>query len=526
MFTKEIEKIKELTEKLKNEGDVTEDEADWLYIISFIPWKLRTSFDRKYKKINIPAPYESMKALNDALEGWYYIVLQKAKKKETGNFLSTVFYIGYKNSSNFYVQPESLQKMYLEFSDSFRDLYAASDAFRSKKDRLLTGVLFESSWPWVGALSFSRLGTVQRVVSGTYVSPCFCPFLEKVRFVVLSILNVPFLKKLDGSDNTTLLFPKKYNSVVREVTDIVRNLPLSDGDDQKTASQVIEKENLQPFKVVCSQTKDAAFLERAASKLASDGDISEEDADNVFLLFKYAQALVYDSTVNSKYQDARKKHREIFKSLNQWYGAVVKALKQGKSGNFIATIPYYPECNMHEAGKNIKRCLELLPEKGRIVHLPEKKDLTQYDSAGLHFETDEGYTFLQTFRYGLAKKVLDQKYKPVITTKADLKTSTNVMYNTYIRWKLGTYYNFDGFLFGKLEAMKFVGVPPVLIVFSDKLCIAVPKEDVEKVRCIAEMKREDLPDFGSQNCTDAIIEVAVRKKLLDLEDDSWIDVMR
>jgi len=34
MFTKEIEKIKELTEKLKNEGDVTEDEADWLYIIS------------------------------------------------------------------------------------------------------------------------------------------------------------------------------------------------------------------------------------------------------------------------------------------------------------------------------------------------------------------------------------------------------------------------------------------------------------------------------------------------------------
>jgi len=98
MFTKEIEKIKELTEKLKNEGDVTEDEADWLYIISFIPWKLRTSFDRKYKKINFPAPYESMKALNDALEGWYYIVLQKAKKKETGNFLSTVFYIGYKTA--------------------------------------------------------------------------------------------------------------------------------------------------------------------------------------------------------------------------------------------------------------------------------------------------------------------------------------------------------------------------------------------------------------------------------------------
>jgi len=103
MFTKEIEKIKELTEKLRREGDVTEDEADWLYVVSFIPWKFRLLSDGRYNKINFPAPYESMKALNDALEGWYYIVLQKAKKKETGNFLSTVFYIGYKNSSNFYV---------------------------------------------------------------------------------------------------------------------------------------------------------------------------------------------------------------------------------------------------------------------------------------------------------------------------------------------------------------------------------------------------------------------------------------
>lgn len=519
MFTKEIEKIKELTEKLKTEGDVTEDEADWLYIVSFIPWKFRLLSDGRYKKINFPAPYESMKALNDALEGWYYIVLQKAKKKETGNFLSTVFCIEYKNSSYFYVQPEFLQKIYLEFGNCFKNSYAVSDAFLSQKEHLLTGDLFENS----GTLSFSRLGTVQRTAPEMFVSSRLCTFLEKVRFVVLSMLNVPFLKKLDNEDDTTLLFPKKYGFVVREVSDIVRSLRLSDGDVQKTALQVIEKENLQPFKAVCSQTKDAVFLERTASKLASDGDISEEDADNVFLLFKYAQALVYDGTISGKFQDAREKHREIFKYLNRWYGSVFKALEQGKSGNFITTIPYYPGCNMHEAGKNIKRCLELLPEKGRIVHLPEKKDLTQYDSAGLHFETDEGYTFLQTFRYGLAKKVLDKKYEPVMTAEAGLRTG---MYDTYMRWKLNAPYSFDRFLYGKLEAMKAVGVLPALIVFSDKICIAVPKEDVEKVRCIAEIKREELPDFGSQNYTDAIIETVMRKKLLDPEDDSWIDVMR
>jgi len=72
----------------------------------------------------------------------------------------------------------------------------------------------------------------------------------------------------------------------------------------------------------------------------------------------------------------------------------IQGAETGKSGNFITTIPYYPECNMHEAGKNIKRCLELLPEKGRIVHLPEKKDLTQYDSAGLPSKR-RSYTFLK-----------------------------------------------------------------------------------------------------------------------------------
>lgn len=519
MFTKEIEKIKELTEKLKTEGDVTEDEADWLYVVSFIPWKFRLLSDGRYKKINFPAPYESMKALNDALEGWYYIVLQKAKKKETGNFLSTVFYIGHRTGSSFSVQPEFLQKTYLKLKDYFKNSYAASDAFRSQKEHLLTGDLFENS----GTLSFSRLGTVQRTAPEMFVSSRLCTFLEKVRFVVLSMLNVPFLKKLDGRDNTTLLFPKKYNSVVREVSDIVRNLPLSDGDVQKTASQVIEKENLQPFKAVCSQTKDAVFLERIASKLASDGDISEEDAEKVFLLFKYAQALVYDGTISGKFQDAREKHREIFKYLNRWYGAVFNVLKQGKSGNFITTIPYYPGCNMHEAGKNIKRCLELLPEKGRIVHLPEKKDLTRYDSAGLHFETDEGYTFVQAFRYGIVEKVLGEKYEPVITAEAGLRTG---MHDTYMRWKLDAPYSSDSFLFGKLEAMKAVGVLPAMIVFSDRLCIAVPKEDVEKVQCIVEIKREEIPDFGSQNYMDAIIEAVMRKKLLDLEDDSWADITR
>lgn len=41
MFTKETEKIKKLTQKLNETGDVSEDEADWIYIMNVLPWDYR-----------------------------------------------------------------------------------------------------------------------------------------------------------------------------------------------------------------------------------------------------------------------------------------------------------------------------------------------------------------------------------------------------------------------------------------------------------------------------------------------------
>lgn len=246
MFAKEIEKIKELTEKLRQKGDVTEDEADWLYVVSFIPWKFWTDTSRKYKKINFSAPYDSIEELNNALEKWYSVVLQKAENQKTGNFLSTVFYIECRN--DFRTQPKSLLKICQKFESCFKDGYIASDAFYSRIGHLLTGDMLED--PERGYLRFSRLRTIERIMDKEIVLARLCSFLETVRSVILSELNVPFLEKLRTGDNSVLLFPKEYDNIVRKVADIVKELPLfdSEGDCQKTALSVIKRENLKPFK--------------------------------------------------------------------------------------------------------------------------------------------------------------------------------------------------------------------------------------------------------------------------------------
>ena len=523
MFAKEIEKIKELTEKLRQKGDVTEDEADWLYVVSFIPWKFWTDTSRKYKKINFSAPYDSIEELNNALEKWYSVVLQKAENQKTGNFLSTVFYIECRN--DFRTQPKSLLKICQKFESCFKDGYIASDAFYSRIGHLLTGDMLED--PERGYLRFSRLRTIERIMDKEIVLARLCSFLETVRSVILSELNVPFLEKLRTGDNSVLLFPKEYDNIVRKVADIVKELPLfdSEGDCQKTALSVIKRENLKPFKTACAQTKDSIFIERVISKLESEGDISEEDADNVFLLFKYAQALAYDSyIIHLPYWEARKKQKEIFKYLNKWYGAVYKALEKGKYGNFVTTVPYYPGCSVHEA-KNIKRCLDILPERKRLFHIPNKKDLKRYNSAGLHFETKEDYAFVQVLRYGMDKD-LGEDYEPVMTVSGE--DPKNDPYYTYMNCRQDAYYNFDLFLHGKLEAMKMVGLLPAMIGFPDRLCLAVPKKDVERARYIAEIKKEDLPEFDRfDNYVEAIIEAAVKKGMkAEIEDDSWIDIVR
>jgi len=86
VFKREIKKIRELTKKLRSQGDVAEDEADYVYMI--------------YRAVRIDAENvaegftegdeDRLVSIQEALSGWYEAVFNALRLGRSGNFISSV----------------------------------------------------------------------------------------------------------------------------------------------------------------------------------------------------------------------------------------------------------------------------------------------------------------------------------------------------------------------------------------------------------------------------------------------------
>lgn len=75
--------IYELIQKLKTQGDITIEEADWIYSLF--------SGDAMYTTLNPSSPRFNG-GLSKALQSWYEAVAEKIKAGQRGNFVFTVFF--------------------------------------------------------------------------------------------------------------------------------------------------------------------------------------------------------------------------------------------------------------------------------------------------------------------------------------------------------------------------------------------------------------------------------------------------
>jgi hypothetical protein len=75
--------IYELIQKLKTQGDITIEEADWIYSLF--------SRDAMYTTL-YPSSPKFNSELSQALQEWYEVVAEKIKADERGNFVFTVFF--------------------------------------------------------------------------------------------------------------------------------------------------------------------------------------------------------------------------------------------------------------------------------------------------------------------------------------------------------------------------------------------------------------------------------------------------
>lgn len=90
----EAEKLKKLTEKLRAQGDVTEDEADYIYMLRRIFILYSLSHNRFAKKIIenhfMDMGNQYLENMAEAFKGWYETVYNLVSQNRSGNFISTV----------------------------------------------------------------------------------------------------------------------------------------------------------------------------------------------------------------------------------------------------------------------------------------------------------------------------------------------------------------------------------------------------------------------------------------------------
>jgi len=515
MFKKEIQKIKELTEKLELQGDITEDEADWIYVMNFFPWKQGTKTE--YERTNFLAPYESLESLRSAFEKWYDAVERKVQEGKKGNFISSVPSYDIGSLDLFLTQPSSVRLIYHEYKNIalYGKIYTTNEFFLSRIGKTLTGDVLVMPG---NRVKISRLGIIERMMEEAAVD--FVPKLdagkgrdEETRDAALTALGVPFLRN-DSYAETKLIYPKEYSKIVDAVVSVFWKLKYDLSRDPY--EEALKKASTVPKPAEDVQTKDIAFLSRITRLLRWGVDISEEDAYKVFLIFKYAQSLTYysskskDETIKKLKQ---KQAEELFAHLNKWYETVHTAIKEGRSGNFTATIPLYYKCDMHGAGKAIRKCLRALPEECCFAVMLEKKDFDAYDSIGFHSDVEENRTYVRTFTYGLAKKAIDAQEYTTVEEGDEGREA-------FLQWSSGN--RKDSILHAELEAMKQAGAAPVLAGFPDgSFRIMIPKKDIEKVGKILEIKKENL--IGSEDFERSL----AQKYEESMEsDDSWIDITR
>jgi len=86
VFKREIKKIRELTKKLRSQGDVAEDEADCVYMI----YRAVRIDDENVAEGFTEGDEDRLVSVQMALSGWYEAVFDALRSGRSGNFVSSV----------------------------------------------------------------------------------------------------------------------------------------------------------------------------------------------------------------------------------------------------------------------------------------------------------------------------------------------------------------------------------------------------------------------------------------------------
>jgi len=473
---KEIEFIKSATEKLRTQGDITVDEANYIFILATViyTYELGQHFGKQYlnnfnSKFNYPD-------VSRALSEWYdEVCSQISDKFEFHNFVATIpsmplcpVFTGVRKE-----YAPTLHAIYKTWYEKGRVLECnwktTNNFYNANKDTnkemlrwLLKNVLlsFDVIYGKLNEIYFTRYGVLGLL-------PVYEREIEQEKLHKLSEYNVPFLQ----SANSRRALSHKYYSIVCpiEYKDVVNAI----ADDQPIPK-------VMPVETKTRIPKDVAYIEYLTSRLYNRGDIELEEADNLYLLFKTYQMLraMANKVTAPLTAIFRQKVRSMaepgLQALRLWYEAVEKMLKQNKHGNFVQTLPNNTSMNLYQLGAPIKRCLKILPKEPPevIVRCNDVFDIKDVcldvGRVAIKTEFDE-YAYYISSRYGFFERNgIDMSLWKTIT-KYENRAWKDI-------FESPRKHMMENIMLGKLCFAEYLGIKYIII----NNAIAVQEEDRKK----------------------------------------------
>lgn len=446
---KELEKLKMLTEKLKKEGDITEDEADWLYIFRRIYKMSYTSYNfvfnssqyEKYRDIlrNFPIKHLPCDEISEGFLNWYETVEKYIKAGKKGNFLSTV----------------------------------------PANENLDMGVRFE----------------------------------------------------------------RNVEAVLRRITDFLGEAKVPEnfsggiltGDIEVRLRYLFSRYGLEERSKV-KKKKDVDFLSRMTKKLKRQGDVTEEEADLIYMLVKYA--CVVNCAIRANLY-------ELFVALEKWYKNVFEKVKAGKTGNFLYTLPTNPNLDIGKARYYIGESLKLLPtECDKMIFFDAEPEYNCFflDSFCVQNIFAPPYpapfrTEVASYRWGCMKRAgldIDRYIKFEDPSQCSYKwidiAGKKLERLPYFENEDGKYRG----MFVKLEYLKKYDIIPFGAIMQDGKCyLLFDEKTYEKAKPILNIPDEKIEKMTTsfERVVDIIKNNILKDMILDdaikpFDNDDWMEIIR
>lgn len=462
---KEAEKVKNLIKKLRSEGDITPDEADYIFVLTVIThsYTLGHSGNYSYGQSFYLADQDTVAELIEILVEWFKEVDERVKKYNYGNFITTVPSLGVCPPIMYYSHyDKSLQKILTELQDLLWEnrKVKASPQYIGTNENMLEwlSLNFESllfcdilcvrnmfckeEFGKLLDLEMARYGIFGRLpleeipLLSLGVTDNNVEFVSRVKAIALNKIGVPMACIVTEEGETQIAYPSEYKDIIDAVVNMKMVVNSASNDYNSCAEEIIKKLGLQKINIPERNfaTKEISYIKSMIDKIKSGNDISYEEADNIYMILKMCQSI---KSAIRRFKPSAKKYvnestKRVLDTLAEWYKTIAVEIKKKKSGNFLHTLPNPAEfdTNLYQTRKFIDQCLKELPKGPCIVYssfntdrqlgipdgsLPLDVRKLKEDSSTCSREYSVNrYGFLE--RYGIKTKYIecDYRYSPDI----------------------------------------------------------------------------------------------------------------